>query len=129
MPELRLTLLGRFELSNAAGAVELRAAKDRALLAFLAVAPGRSQSRDRLAGLLWSEHDGHQARDSLKQALMRLRRALVSGDEPILQADRQSVALDRGAIEVDAAELQRLAGGGSLESLVQATALYRGPFL
>jgi TolB-like protein len=129
MRELRLTLLGRFELQNAGGAVELRAAKDRALLAFLAVAPGKSQSRDRLAGLLWSEHDGRQARDSLKQALMRLRRALVSGGEPVLQADRQSVSLDRSAIDVDAAKLQRLAGESALDSLVQATALYRGPFL
>jgi TolB-like protein len=129
MRKLRLTLLGRFELQNAGGAVELRAAKDRALLAFLAVAPGKSQSRDRLAGLLWSEHDGRQARDSLKQALMRLRRALVSGGEPILQADRQSVSLDRSAIDVDAAELQRLAGESTLDSLVQATTLYRGPFL
>jgi TolB-like protein len=129
MRELRLTLLGRFELQNADGAVELRAAKDRALLAFLAVAPGKSQSRDRLAGLLWSEHDGRQARDSLKQALMRLRRALTSAGEPILQADRQSVSLDRSAIDVDAAELQRLASETALDSLVQATALYRGPFL
>lgn len=129
MPELRLTLLGRFELSNAAGAVELRAAKDRALLAFLAVAPGKTQSRDRLAGLLWSEHDSRQARDSLKQALMRLRRALTVGGEPILQADRQSVALDRDAIEIDAAELQRLTAETALDSLVRATELYRGPFL
>jgi TolB-like protein/Tfp pilus assembly protein PilF len=129
MPELRLTLLGRFELRNVGGVVELRAAKDRALLAFLAVAPGKSQSRDRLAGLLWSEHSGHQARDSLKQALMRLRRAVVSGGETILQADRQSVSLDHDAIEVDAAELQRLAGENTLDSLVQATTLYRGPFL
>jgi len=129
MPELRLTLLGRFELSSAAGTVELRAAKDRALLAFLAVAPDRSQSRDRLAGLLWSEHDSRQARDSLKQALMRLRRALASGGASILQADRQSVALDRDAIEVDVAELQRLAGEPALDSLVRATTLYRGPFL
>jgi TolB-like protein/Flp pilus assembly protein TadD len=127
--QVKLTLLGRFELRLVnGGAADLRGAKERALLAFLAMAPG-SQSRDRLAGLLWGEHGSRQARDSLKQALMRLRRALGSASEQMLKTDRQSISLDRSAIEVDAISLERLVREGSMESLIQAAALYRGAFL
>ncbi len=126
---MKLTLLGRFEFSAAGGVVDLRGAKDRALLAFLAMAQGAAQSRDRLAGLLWSEHGERQARNSLKQALMRLRQALGPAHAPILLADRQSVGLDQAAIDVDAVNLERLVRQDSIDTLVRASSLYRGPFL
>ncbi len=47
--------------------------KDRALLGFLALSPGVTYSRERPAALLWSDSGERQARDSLKQALLRLR--------------------------------------------------------
>ena len=51
-----LTLLGGFGLHLADGTVaDLPAQKDRALLAILAMASGDEQSREGLAGLLWSE--------------------------------------------------------------------------
>lgn len=128
-PALRLSLLGRFECTAASGAVDLRSAKDRALLAFLAMTPGVAQSRDRLAGLLWSDTGGQQARNSLKQALMRLRQALGPAADRILQADRQSIGLDVAAVDVDALALERLARQDSIDALVRASGLYRGPFL
>src|SRR5882724_8732003 len=67
-----LALLGGFRLRLAGGEViDLPGQKDRALLAFLALHPGGPQSRDKLAGLLWSERGDQQARDSLKHALTR----------------------------------------------------------
>jgi TolB-like protein/Flp pilus assembly protein TadD len=128
-PALRLSLLGRFECTAASGAVDLRSAKDRALLAFLAMTQGVAQSRDRLAGLLWSDTGGQQARNSLKQALMRLRQALGPAADRILQADRRSIGLDVAAVDVDALALERLARQDSIDALVRASGLYRGPFL
>jgi DNA-binding SARP family transcriptional activator len=65
-----LRLLGTFELKLADGrAVDLPGQKDRALLAILALAQGAPLSRDKLAGLLWSDRGDAQARDSLKHAL------------------------------------------------------------
>src|SRR6185312_6856509 len=82
-------------------------------------------SRERLAGLLWSEHGERQARDSLKQALVRLRRCLGG----VLRTDRQSIAFDRAAVEIDVLAFERLVREGTLASLAEATALYRGDLL
>ena len=111
------------------GLADLPAQKDRALLAILAMTPGDAQPRDRLAGLLWSERGNHQARDSLKQTLMRLRRCLNGAGDDVLRADRRSVALDRDRISVDALTFERQVREGTIESLTQAMALYRGDLL
>src|SRR5262245_39683330 len=96
MDSLSLTLLGGFEVRLATGAVaDVPGQKDRALLAFLAMTSGSTHSRERLAGMLWSEHGDRQARDSLKQSLMRLRRCLGDADDGLLRADRHSIALAR----------------------------------
>ncbi len=89
--------------------------------------PGDAHPRDRLAGLLWSERGDRQARDSLKQALMRLRRCLDGRRR--LRADRETIALDRAAVSVDALTFERLVRDGTLDSLVEATSLYRGDLL
>lgn len=50
---LRLNLLGGFEVRLASGpVVTLPTRKAQALLAYLAVRPGRTHPRDKLAGLL-----------------------------------------------------------------------------
>ncbi len=125
-----LTLLGGFELRPAGGPVaDLPSQKDRALLAVLAIASGEAHSRERLAGLLWSEHGDRQARDSLKQTLVRLRRCLGGADGGVLRADRQSIALDGPAVDVDVLAFERLVGIGTLDLLAQATTIYRGDLL
>ena len=54
--ELSLELLGGFRLRTRAGeTVRLPTAKARALLAYLALHPGRPQARAKLAALLWGE--------------------------------------------------------------------------
>ena len=66
MAVAELTLLGGFELRLASGEViDLPGQKDRALLAVLAICPGSTFSREKLAGLLWSDRGDAQARDSL----------------------------------------------------------------
>ena len=130
MADLKLTFLGGFEVRLASGEVaDLPAQKDRALLAILAMTPGDAHSRDRLAGLLWSERGDHQARGSLKQTLMRLRRCLNGTGDEVLRADRRSVALNRDTISVDALTFEQQVREGTIESLTQAMALYRGDLL
>ena len=84
------------------------------MLAFLAIGSGAAHSRDRLAGLLWSEHGDQQARDSLKQALARLRRGLGDDGGGVLRADRQSIGLDRDAVSVDTLLFERLVRDGTV---------------
>ena len=125
MAPVAVTLLGGFEIRADGAARDLPGQKDRALLAVLAMTPGAAHTRDRLAGLLWSDRGDAHARDSLKHALGRLRAAL--GDP--LVADRQSVRLDPASIAVDVAAFERLLAEGTPDAAEAAIALYRGDLL
>jgi DNA-binding SARP family transcriptional activator/Flp pilus assembly protein TadD len=124
----RLTLLGGFTLATADGRpLSLPTRKDRLLLAYLALSPGRPQPRERLAGLLWGDRAEAQARDSLKQSLASLRQAFRQAGADPVRADRDSVALDPDAIETDAVVFARLATAA--KSPDRATVLYQGELL
>ena len=130
MVAAELTLLGGFELRRAAHeVVDLPGQKDRALLAFLALPPGTTHSREKLASLLWSDRGEQQARDSLKHSLTRLRQGLQSTSPPPIVADRHSVKLDPAAMTIDAVVFERLLSNGTSQSLDQAAELYRGDLI
>jgi TolB-like protein/Tfp pilus assembly protein PilF len=130
MAVAELTLFGGFGVrAPNEGAINLLGQKERALLAFLALSPGMTHARDKLASLLWSDRGDPQARDSLKHALTSLRQCLQSADSPAIIADRQSVRLDPAAVSTDVAAFERLLSAGTPESIEQATALYRGDLL
>ena len=95
----------------------------------LGMPAGEPRSRDKLAGLLWSDRADNQARDSLKQAIFKLRKSFA-GVEPVpLLADREFLSLERVAVAVDVAEFEQLICMGTMEALARATALYRGDLL
>ena len=129
MESLEIGLLGAFQLRVGGQPIDLPGRRERALLAFLAMPPGQPHSRDKLAGMLWSERGDKQARDSLKQAVLKLRKALDGMQPAPLPSDREFVTLDPAAVSVDAAEFERLIGEGTPEALARATALYRGDLL
>jgi TolB-like protein/two-component SAPR family response regulator/Flp pilus assembly protein TadD len=127
---LEVTLFGGFEVRLVDGDVrDLPGQKDRALLAILALQPGATHSRDKLASLLWSDRGDGQARDSLKHAVARLRKCLAPADSAPIVADRQSVRLDPAAMTVDVTTFERLVMDGAPEAIEQAMALYGGDFL
>ncbi len=90
-----VTLLGPFHVTvDGHQVAAFHSDKVRALLAFLAAAPGRPHRRETLAGLLWPDYPESSARRSLSQALYSLRRALGttdSGGAPWLSASRDAV--------------------------------------
>jgi TolB-like protein/Tfp pilus assembly protein PilF len=129
MASLQLVLLGGFHASAAGRQIDVPGRKERALLAFLAIPVGESRSRDKLAGLLWSDSGDSQARESLKQAVFKLRRSLDCAQPSPLLADREFVTLDGEAVTVDVAEFEQLMGAGTPEAIARATALYRGDLL
>ncbi|MEQ9607305.1 MAG: LysR substrate-binding domain-containing protein, partial [Kiloniellaceae bacterium] len=67
--------------------------------------------------------------DSLKQALLRLRRSLGGELRAPLIANRRSVTLDPETVDVDVIRFERGLRQNSLEALEQAVALYRGELL
>ena len=98
MASLQIILLGGFQARVSGREIDVPGRKERALLAFLAIPAGEPRSRDKLAGLLWSDRGDSQARESLKQVLFKLRRSLDEVQPPPLFADRESVRLERAAV-------------------------------
>jgi DNA-binding SARP family transcriptional activator len=107
----------------------LKLRKAEALLAYLAVSPGQSAARETLAALLWGDFEQSRARQSLRQVLSALGRALSGCRPPPLCVRSQSISLVPGAVSVDVQELERLVAEGTARSLAAAAALYRGEFL
>src|SRR5262245_58429484 len=114
MARLTLQLLGGFAVRLGSGqALSLGTRKAQALIAYLAVPPGRAHSRDKLASLLWGDTGDEQARQSLRQTLVAVRRALPASKPPILVVDRDSLALDAAAVEVDVQDRKSVVEGKS----------------
>ncbi len=129
-PCLQLTLLGGFQARVASGArIDLANKKTRGLLAYLALSAGKAQSRERLMGLLWSDRAEPQARNSLRQALAEIGRALGSAEPSPLVKERDRIALDPALVEVDAMALERFARSDKVEELRRAAVLYGGELL
>ena len=99
------------------------------MLAYLAMPPGQPRSRYSLCGLLWGDRAEKQARDSLKQALHRLRSAF----KPVLplpvSADRATLTLDHALVAVDVQDFEKLMNEGTSEAVARAMSLYRGDLL
>lgn len=130
MNQIAIHVLGGLEvkLAGAGTLLDLPTRKSRAFLAYLALSPGMTRSREHLAGTFWDRSAEEQARGSLRQTLSSLRRALSSANA-LINTDAESVWLDAGAMEVDALQFERLAEEGSGGSLEGAVALYRGELL
>src|SRR5215467_13831542 len=101
--------------------------KARALLGYLAAQGGQAVSRERLADLLWPYQGTDQARHSLRNCLLELRKALGDTAETHLGADFSSCRVQ--AVDVDLGRFEGLARSQLLDELKAAAELYRGEFL
>lgn len=91
----RLDCRGSFLLRDRDGRdVTPRGRKARAILAYLAVHPNEHVSRERLIELLWPDRGEAQARGSLRQSLLEIRRAapkLIDSDHDHVWIDSKRV--------------------------------------
>jgi len=130
MKSLTLTLFGGFEARlGGREALVLPRRKARALLAYLALRPGFVCPREALMALLWGDVPAEQARHSLRQALVDLRRALPNGKTPTLLAEGDSLSLNPDRVEIDVAVFEELANRSTRKALERAAALYTGDLL
>ncbi len=116
-----MRVMGGISISAAGVAINLRGRKARALLAFLALHPGKPIDREHLVGLFWSEVNEERARASLRQTVKELRQAFTSAALPDFDAERGSLKMEPGLISVDAASLmERLEAGDIADELLMA---------
>src|SRR5258708_25443201 len=82
---MRIRLLGGFGVTSGDPGprpIHISSPRQRALLAYLALQPGYSESRERLATLVWGDCTDGQARKRFRQSLLRLRRGVVGARAP-----------------------------------------------
>ena len=128
MARLDLTLFGGFLARIRGEPLTLPTKKIQALLAYLALPVGHAHQRDKLANLLWGGTPDASARNSFRQALFVLRKALASSGD-VLRIEGDTVALDRDAVEVDAMAFERAVADGMPAALEKAATLYQGDLL
>ena len=131
---MEVRLFGELEALDGGVPVPVRGAKQRALLALLALQRGRPVSADRLIDLLWGDGQAANPANALQAQIGQLRRTL--GPAAILTTEA-GYALAAGPDEVDVvrfeqlvAKGQRLAADGEMEPasavLGEALGLRRG---
>src|SRR5262249_54338677 len=99
-----------------------------ALLAYLAMRPDHSATREHLSNLIWADRSDAQARHNLRQSLLALRKELGGGASQILVVDRDRVALDPAHVTVDALKFLALSASDDPDRLQEAAALFSGSF-
>ncbi len=104
-PPARVCLLDGFSLHVRGRDVILRNCKARALIAYLLLARGMRETRERLIGLLWSETEEVKARASLRQLVHLLRENLEEAGVVGFFADKAQVGLDSTLFATDLHEL------------------------
>jgi DNA-binding SARP family transcriptional activator len=123
-------LLGRFEAAcdaQFAERIHFSTRKVAALLAFLSVSPQQAATREQLSALLWGNSPDAQARQSLRQALLLLRKDLAPAD--ILDAGSDVIRLRPGSVAVDAVQLEELCATSDHADIERAAGLAQGEFL
>ena len=130
MAKVNLALLGGLRLQTDSGEpVPLLTKKAGALLAYLALHPGQAHARPKLATLLWGDRSEVQARESLRQALSLMRKALSHVDTRGLIAYEDTISFEPTALATDAIVFGDLVAQSGIDSMEEAIALYGGELL
>jgi predicted ATPase len=124
----QVRLLGGFVLDDGRQQLtRLRSRAAMALMARLAMAPGRAHAREELAALLWPEAAGEAGRNRLRQTLSYLKAILEPpGGAVVLLADRRVVRVAPDALWCDVPAFEQALRSGRH---ADAQALYRGELL
>lgn len=141
MKRLKVNLFSGFSALKEGGPItQFGTAKVQALFAFLLVESERGHKREFLADLLWGEQEQENALHSLRQAVSALRKVLNSennaNDWLVTEGDEISLRFP-DQVELDTALFEEgwkkgLPDGEHRlrpELLIQACALFRGPFM
>lgn len=143
--QLTIRLLGTFEVLGNDAPLALGGLKQRAIVAVLALTPGRPVSAHRLVEEIWGPEAPAQATASLQAYVSNLRRILEPDRAPreparVLASDGGGYVLAVEPDAIDAQRFERLAGEGrsllrdgrpdaARTTLLEALALWRGTAL
>lgn len=109
--------------------IAVKTRKALAILTFLLRAPGETIPREVLADVFWSESPREKATQSLRQALMQLRKLEDLAGAAFLETDNMHVSVKGEVFDWDLLKLESLIKRGGVEDFEDATGLWKGEFL
>src|SRR6266498_4884209 len=128
---LEVRLLGTFEVKYKRKPISISSRPAQSLFAYLVLSAGTSHRREKLAGMLWPDSLEETARDNLRHALWRIRKALPSqSKDEYLLVDDLTIAFDTSAeYGLDATALETLGENVSADELIAVLSEYQGELL
>ena len=128
---LDVRLLGKFDVKHNGKPVMISSRPSQSLFAYLILNAGTSHRREKLAGLLWPDSLEETARDNLRHALWRVRKALPTKlKAEYLLTDDLSIAFNISAdYSLDATQLEKLSENASVDELIAVLSRYEGELL
>jgi DNA-binding SARP family transcriptional activator len=131
---MEFRILGSFEVQGTDGALDVRGAKRRGLLACLVVHAGQPMSTDRLVDDLWGDSGSDGAARTVQTYVSQLRK-LLQGQAASLVTRPGGYALEIDSADVDAYRFEQAATaagtepapGRRLALIDEALELWRGP--
>jgi predicted ATPase/DNA-binding SARP family transcriptional activator len=130
---LEVRLLGKFDVRSDGKSIAITSRPAQSLFAYLILNAGTSHRREKLAGMLWPDSLEETARDNLRHALWRVRKALPASRQlttEYILADDLSIAFNASAdYWLDASELEKLSENASTDELVAVLSQFQGELL
>ena len=128
---LNVRLLGNFEVKSDGEPVLIASRPAQSLFSYLILTAGTSHRREKLAGMLWPDSLEETARDNLRHALWRLRKALQTGSAAnYLQANDLSISFDTSAdYWLDTTALENLRDDAPAAEMMNVLSEYQGELL
>lgn len=127
---IKIRLFGKLNVVGPDGQViPVVGAKTQGLVAYLALNTEMPPSRDRLTALFWGDRFTDQARQSLRQAIAKLRRMFEAASPNAIVAEHDRIGFNPEVVTVDVDDFTRLSRDLSPNATAQAVALLTGPLL
>ncbi len=125
---ITIKLFGKLDVTGENGEpVPLAGAKTQGLVTYLALNTEFPPTRDRLMALFWGDRFTDQARQSLRQAIAKLKRSFAVEDAILAEGDR--VGLNRDRVSVDVDTFAALVQDDTVEATEKAISLMTGSIL
>ncbi|CTQ56157.1 putative PEP-CTERM system TPR-repeat lipoprotein [Roseibium album] len=127
---ISIRLFGKLSVSLEDGTlISISGSKSQGLIAYLALNTEMPPSRDRLMALFWGDRYSEQARQSLRQAIAKLKKNMSAGGDNIILTENDHVGLNPDAVVVDVDEFTKLSEDLSPAATAQAVSLLTAPVL
>ena len=128
---LEVRLLGMFDVKYKKKTVSVSSRPAQSLFAYLILNAGTLHRREKLAGMLWPDSLEETARDNLRHALWRIRKALGSSSSTrFLHADDLTIGFKSTAeYWLDTAALEKLEEDAPADESMAVLSAYQGEVL